>query len=405
MIDTVVLGLGAVGSFALRAVARDGEGSVLGIERFTRGHAKGSSHGKSRVYRRAYFEHSNYVPWCKFSVREFIKLQEEQATPIIQQCGVLMAVPEDNAKLLEAAVASAKEHNIEIEELSTEELRARYPQFNFADNALGIYEPGGGFVRPEAAVVAALKDAERHGATIREETIVKSIKEVRDDDGAVSFVEITTESKQGAKELIQAKTVLVAAGAWTAELLPSYAKCLTVTRQLQAWVDTSSTTNPRLYNSSTMPAAVLVLNDLPTPLVYTLPADSNASDQDDAYRNCVKMGIHCRNYKIDPNVNHALSVTPEEEDEMRTAIRAGFCEDVSSQSVLEIRACMYTMTEDEHFVIGPPQDHHRICAVAGLSGHGFKMAPALGQMLADFASGKGLASWNADFCSPSRYGV
>jgi glycine/D-amino acid oxidase-like deaminating enzyme len=234
---------------------------------------------------------------------------------------------------------------------------------------------------------------------------VKSIIEVHGDAGTVSFVEITIESEKGGKEVVQAKTLLVAAGAWTTELLPSYAECLTVTRQLQAWVDTSSTIDPSLYTSSTMPATAIVLNDSPTPLVYTLPADVKGSDQDDAYSNCVKMGIHCRNYPIDPNVNHSTSVTPEEEDEMRTAIRAGFCVDVSSQPVTEIRACMYTMTKDEHFVIGPPKNHQRICAVAGLSGHGFKMAPALGQMLSDFASGKGLDSWNADFCSPSRFGA
>jgi glycine/D-amino acid oxidase-like deaminating enzyme len=249
-----------------------------------------------------------------------------------------------------------------------------------------------------------LKDAEQHGATIREETIVKSIKEIRAEDGTVSFVEIIIDSEHGGEEVVQARNVLVAAGAWTAELIPSYAEHLTVTRQLQAWIDASSTTDPSLYSSLTMPATAIVLNDSPTPLVYTLPADVKASDQDDTtYRNCVKMGIHCRDDPIDPNVNHSNSVTPEEEDEMRNAIRAGFCEDVSSQPVTEIRACMYTMTKDEHFVIGPPKGHQRICAVAGLSGHGFKMAPALSQMLADFATGKGLDSWKADFCLPSRF--
>jgi sarcosine oxidase len=100
-------------------------------------------------------------------------------------------------------------------------------------------------------------------------------------------------------------------------------------------------------------------------------------------------------------------VTPEEEEEMRGAIAATFSEAISAQPLTETKQCMYTMTPDEHFMIGVPEGYSRVCAVAGLSGHGFKMAPALGQMLADFASDGpgGLEKWKADFCAPSRFGL
>lgn len=118
MWDTVVLGLGGVGAFALRAVAREvgkdagakheESSSVLGIEQFVRAHENGSSHGKSRVYRRAYFEHESYVPWIEFSLKEFRKLQQDHGIPILIESGVLLMVPKNDTKLLDAAVATAK---------------------------------------------------------------------------------------------------------------------------------------------------------------------------------------------------------------------------------------------------------------------------------------------------------
>ena len=88
MLDAVVIGCGGVGSFALRALARETK-NILGIERFALNHAKGSSHGQSRIYRRAYFEHPNYVPWVDFSIQEFKKLENDNQVPILIESGVL----------------------------------------------------------------------------------------------------------------------------------------------------------------------------------------------------------------------------------------------------------------------------------------------------------------------------
>jgi sarcosine oxidase len=149
-----------------------------------------------------------------------------------------------------------------------------------------------------------------------------------------------------------------------------------------------------------MPCLGAIFPELSLP-IYTLPSDGSAESK---YSSCVKLGIHARNDPVDPNRNPS-SVTQEEHDEMQHAIRAAFNAEISSQPLTETKPCVYTMTPDDHFMIGVPKEYTRVCAVAGLSGHGFKMTPALGQMLADFALGKGLASWNAEFCSPSRFGV
>lgn len=410
MWDVVVLGLGGVGSFALRALARahDGEkdSKILGIEQYKCVHDKGSSHGKSRVYRKAYFEHPNYVPWIDFSVKEFEKLEKDHNVPILTETGVLMLVPKDDTKLADAALKSAKAHSIPTECLDHSTLQQRYPQFNYEHEMTGVYEPGGGVVKPENAVRAALNEAESNGASIWENTKVISMQEIKDaTTGQVLHVEIVVQrNADGNMETIQAKNVLVAAGAWTSRLIPSFEPHLKVIRQLQTWVDVSLTKNPDVYDGSTkMPALVAIIPGLSLP-VYVLPGDFSSEEKDE-YSTCVKLGIHGRDYNVDPDYNSATIVTAEESSEMQTAIRATFNSEIGALPLTETKPCMYTMTVDDHFMIGVPSGFSRVCAVAGLSGHGFKMVPALGQMLADFAFGKGLEDWNAEFCSPARFGV
>jgi sarcosine oxidase len=400
MYDAVVLGLGGVGSFAIRALSKQKGVKVLGIERFSRGHTNGSSHGKSRVYRRAYFEHSNYVPWLNFSIQEFLKLEEETKIPIVKQCGVLLA-EEAGGDMLHAASASAKEHDIPTETLTVDQLRARFPQYRYQDNMAGLFEPGAGMVRPEKATGAALQQAEENGATIWETTQVNNFREVLDQQGNVEHVEIVVEREGGEVETISTKTVLVAAGAWTSRFIPSYAPHLKVTRQLQTWVDISALEDSDIYQSSQMPAFAVATPEWPRPM-FCLPADELCDD--DKYKNCVKLGIHGRDVPTDPDQNPAF-VTPAELEEMRGAIQVAFNPEAGSQPFADTWPCMYTQTVDDHFLIGVPKGYQKVCAVAGLSGHGFKLTPALGQMLADFGLGKGLDKWNAGFCSPSRFGV
>lgn len=420
MWDTVVLGLGGVGAFALRAVARevtgreddagaDGRKSVLGIEQFTRGHDKGSSHGKSRVYRLAYFEHPNYVPWIKFSVKEFLKLQDDHNIPILMESGVLLMVPKDDTKLIDAATASSKEHSIPVESLEGEALAERFPQFlPQSKDMIGLYEPGAGVVKPENAILAALEESEQNGATIWEGTKVLSMEETIVDTLGTSTSSrvvklVVLKGPECTPETIYTKTVLVAAGAWTSKLVPSYEPHVKPIRQLQTWVDISSTANPLLYDGATnMPAQAAVIPGLRRP-VYTLPADLGAS-HNDKYSSCIKLGIHGRDCPIDPDSNDA-TITPEEVDEMKNAIKKTFNAEIGSLPLTETKPCMYSMTKDDHFIIGAPKGYSNTYVVAGLSGHGFKMVPALGQMLADFALGKELKDWNAEFCSPSRFNV
>lgn len=433
MWDVVVLGLGGVGSFALRAVAQSSD-SVLGVEQFQRGHDKGSSHGQSRIYRKAYFEHPNYVPWIEYSLQEFQKLQEtftaSSSPSIVMPSGVLLMVPRENRHLLDAALATAKQHQIPVQVLEGDDLQARFPQFNYAHKSkdggtipmLGLYEPGGGVIRPENAIHAALQDAEAHGAQIWEDSKVLSLREIHSKESGTKCIELvikrttnntidgqTTATAQHTTTTIYARKVLLTAGPWTGDVLREWKPHLQTTRQLQTWVDISAMPSPHLYDGSThkMPALGAILPGIDQP-VYALPADlSQSSYRSNSYAACIKLGIHARPCPVDPSQNHSTRVTPDEEAELKSAIQATFGNDLGELPLHQTRPCLYTMTADEHFVIGNPSSMSSNClfVVAGLSGHGFKMVPALGQIMADFALDRDLTKWNLDFCDPSRFGI
>lgn len=388
MLDSVVIGCGGVGSFALRALSKRAA-NVLGLEQFAHAHHRGSSHGGSRIYRKAYFEHSNYVPWIQFSEQGFRDL----GAYLLENCGTLI-IEEHDGPLIPSCQHSAKDHGIDVELLSNGELRERYPQFQLHSNhTVGLLEPGGGFVRPERAMKAALMDAETHGAKIWEYTTVKSLKEYD------THVDIILE-REGGEQMVQTKSVIVSAGAWTSALIPSWKAHLTPTRQLQGWMNVESTPDPSLYNPNNMPTWYMSTPGSKLPL-YGIPVDPNS----EMFPNSIKVGIHLRPQVVtDPTFN-PQTTTEIELAELYEASSTALRDDNSLLTFASTMPCLYTMTPDSHFMMG--RASKRIVCTAGLSGHGFKMTPALGEFLVDTVLGGnngGGEHWKADFCSPSRFG-
>jgi sarcosine oxidase len=414
MYDAVVIGLGGVGSFALRNLAKQGKGGkFLGIERFTRGHEKGSSHGRTRIYRRAYFEHANYVPWIEHSLKEFRSLEEASGKDLMQECGALMMDttqnPDQLPPLVQACFDSAQEYNIPVEILQLEDLRERFPQFLYNyDNMVGIYEPHAGLLRPERIIDAALAEAEAEGGVeITENTHVAEIRDLSEDGGSRGPVELVLRTDDGEERHIQTRSLLVSAGAWTGQLIPAWKPHLNVTRQLQGWIDVSQIEGDSdLFASDTMPAWLMVTPDCPLP-VYGLPCDSAVSE----CKNLMKVGIHGRSIRVRDLAKNPSGVSAMEMAELQMATVRGLSvagwksPQYDMPNYAELKPCLYTMTADTHYMIGQPAGYQSVFCVAGLSGHGYKMTPALGQIMADFALGNDTTKWKMDFCSPTRFGV
>jgi sarcosine oxidase len=383
--DLIVVGVGAVGSAALRAASEAGA-NVLGIELHTPAHARGSSHGLSRIFRHAYFEHPDYVPLLRHSTARFESLETESGERLLHRCGMLV-MGSHGSEIVQGSLDSARRWTLPVDGLDATAVRSRFPWFVVPDTAVGAFEANAGIVRPEATVHAAVAVARARGAELRVGSRVRSI--VEDDAG------VTVETDEGPE---RAAAVIVAAGAWTSRLVPELAPLLTVTRQVQAWFAPTAGTD-----AATMPCWLFdrgpgrrsIYGLAPDPLA---PCDAAGAPSPGRYP---KVGLHGSDVVVDPDAG-AQAV----DDSDIARIRKAFCEHAPALTgdLVETATCLYTMTPDENFLVGTRRNCTRTHFAAGLSGHGFKLAPALGDALVDLAL-RDRTDLPVAFLAPGRFGT
>ena len=153
--DVIVVGLGAMGSSAAYHLAARGQ-RVLGIEQFSPAHTLGSSHGGSRIVRKAYFERPDYVPLLIRAYQLWDELSATFGTELFTRCGSLM-IGRPDGPVVRGTLASARQWSLPHEVLDTAGLRARFPQFRLPEDQLAVFESDAGFVRPEVTVLANLE--------------------------------------------------------------------------------------------------------------------------------------------------------------------------------------------------------------------------------------------------------
>ena len=354
--DVAIVGLGAMGSAAAYHLARRGQ-RVVGIDQFSPPHAMGSSHGKSRMIREAYYEHPLYVPLVQRAYVLWDELSLMAGAPVFLQTGGLMVGPEQGT-LVQGTLRSAAEHRLAHERLSSGTLRRRYPAFSPLDDMVGVLEHRAGILFPDVIIRSHLQLAELHGATLRRDEAVQGW------DRTTEGIAIRTSSGT-----IVARQMIVAAGAWTAPLLVSLALPLTVERQVIHWCDPVQF--PEYFTPERMPVSIWELPD--GTLFYTKP------DLGDG----VKIGVH----------HGGATVTAESIDRHISDAEDARIYDLLRRFVpfakghLRDRAvCMYTNTPDAHFVVDRHPEVEEVLILSPCSGHGFKFASVLGEVAADLVT-------------------
>jgi sarcosine oxidase len=222
--DVVICGLGAMGCAALGELARRGV-RALGIERRAPGHDRGSSHGRTRIIRLGYYEHSSYVPLLRRAYALWRELEAASGIELLHIAGILEIGPPSGA-LVRGTLASSQHHQLPHEVLSASELMRRFPQFEVPADYVGVLQPDGGWLAVEPAFEAWLPLARRAGAEVRSGETVRAIEQ------RGSVVHVRTNSG-----VVEADCAIVAAGAWTTSLVPALADHLRVTREVMAWLD------------------------------------------------------------------------------------------------------------------------------------------------------------------------
>ena len=153
-----------MGSSSCFQLAKKGY-KVLGIEQFNLPHDKGSHSGQSRIIRKAYFEHPDYVPLLKKAYKNWNILQNKSGQKIYHKTGLLY-FGNSNSGLLKSVISSSELYDIPLKKLNHTEILSEYKQFNIPDNFKGLLEPDAGFLTPERAILTHVELALKKGASI-----------------------------------------------------------------------------------------------------------------------------------------------------------------------------------------------------------------------------------------------
>jgi sarcosine oxidase len=351
--DVIIVGLGAMGSAAAWHLAARGQ-RVLGFDRFHPPHAMGSSTGRSRIIREAYWESPFYVPIVRRAYELWAELERRTAQRLLRPTGGLVIGP-SQGPLVAGAIASAETHGVPLTRLTAAEVRARYP-LRPGDHLAAVWEPRAGVLNPEASVSAMLAEAARAGADLRFDEPVLEWR------ATPEGVEMTTAlGRFGARHLV------LAAGAWMTGPLPAAELPLSVARQTMFWL------RPRAEAAVFSPerCPVWLWESDAGPVYYGFPDLGDGP----------KVARHHGGALVSPETVER-QVTAEE-----AAALVAFLEEAIPDlpgRVTDARVCLYTNTPDEHFLIDRHPASAAVLLLSPCSGHGFKFAPALGEATADW---------------------
>jgi sarcosine oxidase len=370
--DVIVLGLGAMGSATAFELARRGR-CVLGVEQFPLVHDLGSSHGHTRVIRKAYYEHPAYVPLAQRAYERWYELEQRQGCHLLTECGCLSVGPADG-ELVTGVRRAAKEHSLPVQEFIGAELRRRFPAFQFEDDQVGVVETEAGFLYVEACVRAQLDAARQLGAVLHENEAVVSWQV----DGQGASV-CTPSGRYAADRLV------ITAGAWAGAALAGLGLPLTVLRKPMLWFGAA---NDALLRRDIFP---IYLFDTPQGFYYGFPVLDSLGH---------KAARHDAGLEVaDPaRVDRAVSET--DEQECRAFLRRHL--PPVNGPLRQGKVCLYTVTPDRHFIIDRHPHHANVALAAGFSGHGFKFAPVVGEILADLVE-NGSTRWPIDMFRIGRF--
>ncbi|TCP20726.1 sarcosine oxidase [Scopulibacillus darangshiensis] len=375
--DVIIIGLGAMGSTSAYQLAKRGQ-KVLGLEQFGPAHDKGSSHGGSRIIRQSYFEDPAYVPLLLRAYELWDEIGRESGEEVLTVTGGLMMGPPDSVTV-SGSIKSAKKWDLEYELLNPDDIRRRFPLFNPSPNTMALYEEKAGFVRPELSVYTHLLQAEKHGADLRFFESVQSWEAHPSGEGVRVFTNNGT---------YEAGKIIISAGSWAPQLLEDIGLNLQVERQIQMFFEPIGGIEP--FRIGKQPIYILEADDYEQ--LYGFPSFGIGAEG-------VKVAFFRKGKPCTPETIDRI--VHEHEVEMMREYLAQVLPELNGR-FLQGKTCMYTNTPDEHFVISAHPDHPQVTIAAGFSGHGFKFASVVGEILADLAT-TGKTKHQIDLFSPKRF--
>lgn len=362
--DVIVVGLGSMGSAVAHELSARGH-RVLGLERFSPVHDRGSGHGGTRIIRQCYFEGLAYVPLLRRAYEGWARLEDQSGAGIVTLCGGIY-IGDPAEETFSGSLAAARRWGLAHEVLTAADMRERFPAMHPADHALGVFEPHAGFVDPEATIGANIALAGQAGADLRFGERVLSWSVTPGDGVEV----VTDEATYGADRLVMAP------GAWSRDLLAEWGRPVQPERQFFSWLEPDYEAGPAagLWSPATQP--VFIERTDGAEQVYGFPVVGGAG-------NGLKIGIFHDHEPTDPD-RVDRTVRPHETQRLLDRARTLFPH--LTGRVVDARTCLYPSAPDDHFMVGLHPEHRQVTLLTGFGGHGFKFVPVMGEIGADLAT-------------------
>lgn len=349
--DVIVAGMGIHGLMTSFMLARRGL-KVAIVDPYEIPHTKGSSHGRTRVHRRAYFEAPFYVPLLSRADEIWDQLTLDWEFAVLKRTGVLV-IGLDDGRMTGGSVASARQHAITVELLNARETMARWPGLNVPADNMAVYEPDGGVLQVEHV----LQRLRRLIAELGVDCITG--RSVVDWDSDFDGVRVRLD---GEKSWMRSERLILATGAWLTQVsklkLP-----LKTERQVQVMFETDPGGS---YGATQFPAIAIERGS--EPMIYGIPDFGKG----------FKLAFHHggRTGELE-----SFEAPSKFEIERLHEAAQSWLPDIRPRA-LNAWTCIYTNTPDEHFII----DHHpksdRVLVLSCCSGHGYKFAPVIGEIAA-----------------------
>ena len=372
--DVIVIGAGGMGTAAAAALAGRGL-SVCGLDRFTPGHDRGSSHGHTRLIRLAYYEHPDYVPLLARSYESWRRLEADTGRRLLVESGLVLAGPPESG-VVRGTIASATIHGLPLDRLTPAEAARTWPQLRLPADWHVVHEPRGGYLLVEECVRAHAAAAARAGAVLESGRTVHGWRP----DGA--GVVVSTDAGDYA-----ADRLVIAAGPWAGDLLALPGIPLTILRKQLFWYAPPDTARAS-HAAGRLPCFGF---DAPDGFFYGFPSLDDRG---------VKIAEHTGGRPVVDPLAVDRGIDPAERSRVEAALARHL--PAAGDRLATHATCLYTMSPDGHFIVGLHPRHPQVAIAAGFSGHGFKFAAVIGEILADLAT-HGRSSLPIGFLSPERF--
>ena len=356
--DVIVIGAGGVGSAAAMHLAKTGA-RTLGIDQYHAAHDRGSSHGQTRIIRQAYFEHPCYVPLLQRAYDLWNDLEQQSTQKLFHRTGLVEIGPSDGI-VIRGVHSSAATHNLPIEKLTASEINQRWPGIKGKDDWEAIIELNAGFLKVEACVQTHLDLAIQHGCNLLHHC---NVHQWSSDSHEVKVV-----TDRGVEKAAQ---LVIAGGPWTRSLLPQLSTKLQILRKHLYWFQ------PETDGFREQDGFPCFFHETDNGFFYGFPCFNGDG---------VKIARHSGGQPIeapDPDVANP-NIRDENDRQLVLDYATNYLPGLGSQLSSSAK-CYYTSTPDENFVIDRLPEHQNVTVVAGLSGHGFKFASALGEIASKLA--------------------